>query len=310
MTEQLCPYCRSSTKKHVVAVDYNRRVSSEKFQVNRCTGCDLRFVTNPPEDLGQYYTSEYHTVPATAADIEPLLPSEQFKLDIVIAHKSHGSLIDIGPSSGVFCQLARRAGFDVSAIEMDSECANFLNQQLHIRAVNSADPAEVLASEGRKYDVISLWHSIEHMPQPWRVLEQAAQHLNPDGILVVAAPNPHAWQAKVLGRRWPHHDLPRHLFALPIPWLTSFGAKASLVPELVTTRDPGSLFWNSFTWAMLLKSLSNSPRWKKRFWKYGLRLGKLLQSWEGREGRGAAYTAVLRSPRADNQMSDTPRNTL
>lgn len=293
-TAPVCPYCRSKSTRQFIGIDYNRRISTDKFQVNRCTHCDIRFVVNPPEDIGRYYTSEYYTIPQTAADIEPYLPQEQFKIDIVKRHKAHGSLMEIGPASGVFCQLARRAGFSVSAIEMDAACSRFLNDQLSVRAVNSSNPANVLAGEGLAYDVICLWHSIEHMAQPWLVLEQAAKHLNPGGILVVAAPNPYAWQARLLGRRWPHHDLPRHLFALPISWVTAFGEKMGLAPELITTRDAGSLYWNRFTWAMVFRDMVRSPKWKRRFWRYGMKFGRLIRPWEGKEGRGATYTIVLR----------------
>ena len=69
------------------------------------------------------------------------------------------------------------------------------------------------------------------MPRPWIVLEEAARRLNPGGVLLVAAPNPDAWQARLLKSYWPHHDMPRHLFALPIPWLVAFGQKNTAYPS-------------------------------------------------------------------------------
>ncbi len=293
-----CPYCGAASEASISAPDVNRAVSKVVFHLARCTRCGLSFCTNPPADLGPYYTTDYHFVPKSVADLDPHLPAQKFKLDLLQQFKPSGKLLEIGPSTGMFCRLAQLAGFDVSAIEMDADCTRFLNEEIGIRAVLSADPTQVMAAEHRKYDAICLWHAIEHMPEPWRVLEQAANCLEPGGILLVAAPNPDAWQAALLGRLWPHHDLPRHLFALPIPWLRDFGQKLGLTCELATTRDEGSLYWNRFTWGMQVRKLSAHPRLTGRLFRLGLLAGKILQPWEGLEGKGATYTVVLRRPLA------------
>lgn len=289
-----CPYCRAPAMPLLSAPDLNRRVSDVVFHLSRCSACGLSFVANPPADLAPYYVEDYHFIPDSAEALDPHLPGQRFKIDILRQYKESGALLEVGPSTGMFCRLAQLAGFDVSAIEFDAACTQYLNRHLGVRAVNSADPADVLAREKRDYDAICLWHSVEHLPAPWEVLEEAARRLRPDGVLLVAAPNPESWQAWLLGRRWPHHDLPRHLFALPIRWLLDFAREHGLRAELVTTRDEGSLYWNRFTWAMLARARSPHPRLDMRLWRWGLRFGRLLQPWEGREGKGATYTVVLR----------------
>jgi SAM-dependent methyltransferase len=291
-----CPYCHAVSAASISAPDVNRGVSKIVFHVCRCSRCGLRFCTNPPADLAPYYTTDYHFVPATVGDLDPHLPAQKFKLDLLQRFKPSGEMLEIGPSTGMFCRLAQVAGYDVSAIEMDADCARFLNEKVGIRAVLSADPRQVMATEQRHYDAICLWHAIEHMPEPWRVLEQAARCLKPGGILLVAAPNPDAWQAGLLGWRWPHHDLPRHLFALPLPWLRGFGQKLGLTCQLATTRDEGSLYWNRFTWGMQARKLALHPRLKGPLFRLGLLAGKVLQPWEGLEGKGATYTVVLQRP--------------
>lgn len=303
--EIACPYCQAPSSWQFSAPDYNRKASRVVFHVNRCEACGLLFVTNPPEDLGKYYTSDYHYIPDTAEELEAHLPMQQFKVDILRRFKAGGTLLEIGPGIGSFCRLAQRAGFQVSAIEMDVNCAGFLRDKLGVRTINSDDPAGALAQDPTCYDAICLWHSIEHMKKPWEVLDRAIDRLSDDGILLVAAPNPLSWQARLLKARWPHHDLPRHLFGLPIPWLVSYAQKHGLTTEWVTTRDEGSLFWNRFTWAMLAKSLSSKQKPGGSYWRWGLRFGRLLQPWEGLEGKGATYTAVFRKPRADTAPSQS-----
>ncbi len=295
-TDAACPYCHGVSRLEFTGRDFNRHVSDEQFNLFRCGTCGLRFIGDPPADLGRYYPDDYHFVPTSAGDLEPHLEGQRFKIELLKLFVGGGALLEIGPSNGVFCRLAQQAGFQVSAIEMDQKCVRFLQDRLQVRTVASADPDVVLSAEERTYDVICLWHSIEHLSRPWKVLAAAASRLKPRGVLVVAAPNPDAWQARLLGARWPHYDMPRHLFALPIPWLTELGQKHGLITELVTTRDAGSLRCNRAAWAMLLQSLAGYKVLRGLPWRTGVAIGRLLQPWEGREGRGAAYTVVLRRP--------------
>ncbi len=294
MRDGRCPYCHKTARLQTSARDFNRCISDETFYLFRCETCGLRFIQNPPRDLGKYYPKDYHFTPRTAEDLDPHLPSQQFKIDLLRRFVAGGRLLEIGASNGVFCRLAQKAGFEVSAIEMDDDCVRFLRHQLHVRVTASADPAAALERETARYDAICLWHAIEHLPRPWQVLVSAARFLKPNGVLLIAAPNPDAWQARLLGARWPHHDMPRHLFALPIQWLRAFSEKHGLIMEFVTTRDEGSLYWNRFTWAMLLNSVAGFRILRGLPWRLGLLIGRLLEPWEGREGCGATYTAILR----------------
>lgn len=296
VNEFSCPYCKGTSVDHVSAPDFNRNVSDVIFHIRRCTDCGLQFLIDPPADLSRYYASDYHARIDTIGDLKPHLRYQEFKIEILKRFKTSGRLLEVGPSTGIFCYLAKQAGFEVSAIEYDAECSRFLNDKLGVRTVNSGDPAAILAAEGRTYEVITLWHAIEHIPEPWRVLEQAVRCLNPGGVLLISAPNPDAWQASVLGRRWPHYDLPRHLFLLPIPWLVSFGGKFGLTPDLVTTRDAGSLYWNRFTWDKLITAWSENEFIKKVLRRLSWLVGGTLGFVEGREGLGASYTVILRRP--------------
>ena len=254
------------------------------------------FVIDPPEHLEPYYNADYHFEATSLEALEPHLPSQRFKIDLVTRFVNRGSLLEIGPSSGYFCRLAQLAGFDVSAIELDAGCVRILSEILKVRAIHSAEPAAVLIAEERNYDAICLWHSLEHMPTPWTVLEQAANRLRPNGILVVAAPNPLSWQARVMGARWPHYDLPRHLTQIPIPWLMTLAGRLGLNTELITTRDEGSLNVGRVSWAMLRFPFAPHPRLESLPWRTGVMLGRIMALWEGKEGRGGAYTAVFRKP--------------
>ena len=294
---KVCPFCGGDAVISVSAPDINRRITPVVFHQWRCTRCQLRFIGNPPDDLGQYYDGEYNHLWTTLEDLDKIaVPHERFKIDILLGTKTSGKLLEIGASNGAFCRMAQQAGFEVQAVELNQACVDFMNNVIGIHATQSEDPAGFLESSTEQYDAICLWHTIEHLPEPWRVIDLAATRLAPGGVLVLAAPNPDAWQARILGARWVHHDLPRHLFLLPISWVRNVARNKGLVVEDITTRDEGSLFWNRFTWAMIVRSWARTERMRALFWKAGMLLGHLLQPWESRQGVGSAYTAILRRP--------------
>ncbi len=289
-----CPYCHSESKYYISQTDINRKVSKIKYILYQCNSCELIFLINPPEKIEKYYTSDYHYIPKTAEELESYLPQEQFKIELITPYKNKGTLLEIGPSMGVFCRLAQKVGFDVSAIELDKKCVNYLNNKLGVRAIQSNNPIAILKNDKKKYDAIVLWHSIEHMQKPFNLIEEIVNSLSSEGILVVAAPNPMSWQAKRMGKYWPHYDLPRHIFELPISWIMKFAKENRLEPVLVTTKDEGSLYWNRFSWAMLLRHLCIFKSQKERFWKTCLKFAKIFSKWEDVEGQGACYTIILK----------------
>lgn len=288
-----CNYCGAETTELLESCDVNRRVSNILFRLNRCNACNLISLSNPPADLGRYYTNDYHSRPTSVTALYPTLESQQYKLDIVKDYVRKGDLLEIGPSVGSFSLMAKYSGFNVSAIEMDQQCVDFLNAHVGVRAIQSSDPVTVLTAEARAYDVICLWQALEHIQSPWQVMDAAADHLKPGGALVIACPNPDAWQAKIMGARWPHWDLPRHLYSMPIPWILKVAERKGLVPKLVTTKDRGSAHLSVIGWCMFASNLATHPVVRYVLGRIGIEIGKWLRPWDGREGLGSCYTIVL-----------------
>src|SRR6185436_8530950 len=140
------------------------------------------------------------------------------------------------------------AGFDVSTIEIDPDCCRFLRDVVGVDVTQSAEPASVLAARAGTFDVVAMWHNLEHVPRPHELFAASARALRPGGILLIAAPNPDALQFRVFGKRWTHLDAPRHLTLIPIALLEQWAAAEGLTTEKITTTDRGSLEWNEFGW--------------------------------------------------------------
>ena len=270
--------------------DINHVKGDAEFEYLRCSGCGTVFLGNIPADLNRYYPAQYYSVARSENELAHWSTREQYKIDLVRRFKDRGRLIEVGPGSGGFCYLAKKAGFQVTAIEIDRRSSEFLAQELKIDVVNSADEADALKNVSTA-DVIAMWHVIEHLVDPWTMFDIAAAKLKPGGILVVAAPNPAALQFALLGARWVHLDAPRHLWLIPPEVLEKRGEKAGLAPRMLTTRDRGSLFWNRFGWRHSLENGFGLPRRLAQLGSYALTFA--VAPFERREGHGSAYTLIM-----------------
>jgi SAM-dependent methyltransferase len=266
----------------------NRGFSRVPFHYHRCQGCGVVFLGNPPANLSDYYTPGYHLTPE-AATLEVAAETEAYKLRFVQPHVSSGSIVDIGPSYGAFPFLARRAGYDVTAIELDADCCRFIEDVVRVRAINSAEPHVALESLPAA-DVITLWHSIEHLPQPWLTLEAAARRLRAGGLLVVATPNPDGFQARMLGSHWAHVDAPRHLFLIPQHALSARCATLGLSLLGATGRDVETRRCNRFGWQRAAAMVGAPDQGVIT----GAVIDRVVRPLERRPGQASAYVAMLR----------------
>jgi len=113
-------------------------------------------------------------------------------------------------------------------------------------APSAATPPSAALRLASQPDVIALWHALEHLHDPWRLLEAACAKLANGGALMVAMPNPHSLQLRLFGRFWTHIDTPRHLHLVPSGVLCDRLARLGPEAELVTTTDAGSIGWDDF----------------------------------------------------------------
>ncbi len=289
-----CLHCGQPTSLMFKAKDENRRLSDEAFSYYRCRRCAFIFLSPVPTDLGRYYPAQYYEVPRSEAELTARAELlQQWKIDEVLRHAKGGRLLEIGPAYGLFAHLAKRAGFDVTAIEMDSRCSAFLRETVGIRVVESADTVARL-SELPPFDVIVMWQVIEHLPDPWAVLSAASECLAPNGVLIVDTPNPDAFQFRVLGRHWAHVDAPRHVALIPAKLLVDHLGRAGLRPELLTAADASANGFNGFGWAFSFKNFFSHAGVGAVAHFLGRVLAKLLIPIERTGWRGSTYTAVFR----------------
>lgn len=288
----VCPVCSKPAIFKFQTSDFNRLISREKFIYYSCLDCGLVFLSPIPGNLADYYPNDYYTIPNSVQRLDQIARSQRYQIEMIQRFVQSGRLLEIGPAYGAFARLAKLSGFDVEVIEMDDRCCQYLEQVVGVRVIKNNEPGQVLRTVEPK-NVIALWHVVEHLLNPWMVLEQAAARLLPGGILLIATPNPDALQFRILRSRWPHVDAPRHLQLIPVNLLIQQLAPLGLKPVMVTSNDKGGRSWNVFGWQKTLMNLSHQQHIQLFLKALGLILGKVLGVFESGELKGAAYTAIF-----------------
>ncbi len=273
--------------------DYNRRVDDRTFSYHCCPACETIFIHPMPSNLGQYYPADYYTIPNTLEQLRHEAEVDRPKLDLLTAVATRGRLLEIGPAFGYFAHLSKEAGFTVEAIEMDAACCQFLCETIGIRVAHTDDTVEALKTM-EPFDVIAMWHVIEHLPQPWTTLAAVAERLRPGGSIILAAPNPDAFQFSILGKLWTHVDAPRHVQLIPMKLIRERLQGFGLTQVLATTTDAAAIAWDRFGWQMSFGNFGRGRVLRKAFRILGQIIAWVMIPWDRRPGLGSTYTMIFR----------------
>lgn len=212
-----CPLCKNELVKIFSSKDY--LISGETFDIVECLSCTLRITSPFPsvDTIGNYYNSEDYISHSdeTKGLFEFIYKFVRFymlgkkrKLIEKSSGNRPGKLLDIGCGAGHFLHAMKETGWNVQGVDASEKAKKLVRNTFNL---DIKSPPDWLNSD-EKYDVITCWHSLEHIHEPWVYLDNIRTHLNPDGVLVVASPNYNSTDAKRYGPGWAAYDTPRHLY--------------------------------------------------------------------------------------------------
>jgi len=134
-----------------------------------------------------------------------------------------GPVLDVGAGEGTLIDALTARGREARGLERDADHP-------------SIDNLPIGEVEG-EFAAVVFWHSLEHLGDPWQVVEAASGLLTRGGVIVIAVPNYASRQARAFGDDWLHLDLPRHLVHFTDGSLTDGLERAGFeVTELSPTR--------------------------------------------------------------------------
>ena len=204
-----------SNKKHFLTVkDYS--VSKETFDLYYDETLDMLITYPQPslENLGKYYESEdyishtdnkrslfeklYHFIKSIAL---------KNKLNLINSlQPNKGKILDIGAGTGDFLSVAKNDGWEIIGVE-PSDRAKGIAKNKGISFVE-----ETSELENHSFDLISMWHVLEHVPDLDKQIKELKRLLKPTGTLIIAVPNFKSFDAKHYGKFWAAFDVPIHFW--------------------------------------------------------------------------------------------------
>jgi 2-polyprenyl-3-methyl-5-hydroxy-6-metoxy-1,4-benzoquinol methylase len=211
-----CPVC-SSTSLHKSFSCKDHFLTGEVFDLYQCQHCGHRITFPAPseERIGRYYQSkEYLSHTDEGIDLASRLYrfirtfAIRGKYRIVSRLTSPGKILDIGCGTGHVLHHFTKKGWEVQGIEPDERARNYAVQVLSLPV---SDEHAITGFLLKSFDVITMWHVLEHVHDIEKRMLEVHRCLKDEGIAYVALPNPDALDAAVYGEYWAAWDVPRHL---------------------------------------------------------------------------------------------------
>jgi SAM-dependent methyltransferase len=152
-------------------------------------------------------------------------------------------LLDIGCGSGAFLRSAQSRGYIPYGMDMSSRAVEIVQKQYGILMRQGGIGQDVW--QDQRFDFVTMFHVLEHLPNPRLGLKYAASLLKPGGTLIIQVPNIRSMQARFFGARWYGIEVPRHVInfspkALSL-LLQEMGFEYELVSRFSLRDNPASI---------------------------------------------------------------------
>lgn len=231
-----CEVCGYSGKmEYILAKDYNRKISDDVFTYTICPRCECMSLYNVPENLGVYYGSGYYSFSLSSNETSFFTKIKNYYIRLIDYYyltgrsfmgfclslwmhdndhfkyikylaKKDSSIVDIGCGDGYLIKRLAEIGYtDLTGVD-----AFVPDEKLSDKNVKLIK-GDAFSLE-RKYDLIILSHSFEHMSNPNYVIKKLSESLNDDGVILLTIPVSKSRLFRKYGKFWSQLDAPRHLF--------------------------------------------------------------------------------------------------
>ncbi|CAM1357972.1 Methyltransferase [Tenacibaculum soleae] len=193
-------------------IDYT--VSDESYEVMYNKEYEMLVTSPVPQNLEDYYLSENYISHTDSKKnifdtVYQLVKNHTLKQKLKLINSfntEEKSILDVGAGTGDFLKVCKNNGWEINGVEPAKKARDFaFNKKVNLK--ESIDEYK-----GKQFDVISLWHVLEHVPNLIEYITELKKLLKPKGILIIAVPNYKSYDAKHYKEFWAAYDVPRHLW--------------------------------------------------------------------------------------------------
>jgi 2-polyprenyl-3-methyl-5-hydroxy-6-metoxy-1,4-benzoquinol methylase len=215
-----CPLCGAIEWTPVVrAEDPDAAPPRPTFAVVRCRDCGLS-ATNPrptPSAMGKFYAADYAPHEIARPKHAGGAKAKRVRRFSLFRNYERGDFppigqnraLDFGCGGGAFLLRMRDRGWNVTGVDFSEDTVERLREELGLNVLAGTLPHPDLSPGA--FDLVTLWHSLEHVPEPLGTLREVHRLLAPGGRVLVAVPNLESVSFRWFGADWFGLDVPRHL---------------------------------------------------------------------------------------------------
>ena len=210
-------------------------VSGEIYQVKKNSEFDMLVTVPVPENLGDYYKSEDY-ISHTDSKKSVLDKVYQSVKNITLKRKlklinsfgtSTKNILDVGAGTGDFLKVCKDNSWNVFGTEPDLDARNIAAKK---EIILHEDLSKIKNS---KFDVITLWHVLEHVENLQEYISELENLLSENGRLIIAVPNYKSYDAKYYKQHWAAFDVPRHLWHFSQTSISKLFSEVGMIVEKI-----------------------------------------------------------------------------
>lgn len=263
-----CPVCSSKDTRKSLTASHTHGgtlLDTKKFHYYMCQRCNAIFLIDTTFNKSYYDTyynfeGYYGENAGIKKVIENFLDkcSQANKRSIItssIDKKGKIKILDVGAGEGKFLSSLDSSHFDKYGIELDKKSSEICREK-GLTVYNE----DILKKDfsNKKFDIITLWHVVEHIPHPPKLMKKLSTLLAKNGRIIISTPNTKCLGFRSAKEQWFHMDAPRHVILFSEETIATLCKETTFAVESVHSERfefPFDLYW-SFKKSNSVSSLS------------------------------------------------------
>lgn len=244
-----CPVCDNNSFTPVfTCTDYF--VTGEEFGIKTCNACGFRITENIEDEtgIGRYYQSEQYVSHSNTSKglvntayhrVRQFMLKQKGKLVEKAAGTDQGHILDVGTGTAYFLNEMKQHGWQVTGTEKSSDARAFAKKEFGLEI---QDPDDLFQLSEASFDVITLWHVLEHIHRLKENMQVFNRLLKDHGRLIIAVPNFESYDARHYRNYWAAYDVPRHIWHFSPRQMKQLGEKYGFRLEKMKTMPFDSFY--------------------------------------------------------------------
>lgn len=228
--------CMKTHKTHITLKDHSVSGESFKLLVDPSFGFLYTFPKPTDCDLKAYYPDAGYISHNNQLNsfVDAMYHAARYvslkrKIRLIKPFKvKSGALLDVGAGTGHFIKSANAAGWDAIGIEPNTKAREIANSSGNVLIF---DQDKLSSFPEHSFDVITLWHVLEHLPNLSESINIFKKLLKPEGRIIVAVPNYKSYDSNHFKNFWAAYDAPRHLWHFSKDSMTKVFSKVQMSLE-------------------------------------------------------------------------------